>query len=368
MLILILQAASNTYPNLMILHTGKTESTYKAACNPGVDECNDLMMWTKFSRSGYVTAYGEDFRPPTLDFRKMPTDHYTRLFFLLNYLEIGNIICFGKRPAAHHVLDYAYQFVKAYQDYHFYGFFWLVTYSHDPNRIPTLLQNRLIQFFEKIKRLGANNTIIILLGDHGIRYGPQKIPVESFYDEQLPMLFMKFPRAFKKKHIAEFRSLIINQRRLITHCDLHSTLWNILKLSDDSVTIKPPEFCPQCSSLFVEKSKYRRCESMEVHTRWCSCHVLNEVDSADIAANRVPQTLLQNINRVTKRQFQLKSILRHHWFRHDFDYKNNITNYFIAMEMVQDNTQYEGVVQGHGTDYQVIEFEIISPRDEVLSC
>lgn len=374
-LVMMLQAASNTFPNLMILHTGKRASTYHLACKWGMDSCNEqLMIWSKFKKSGYFTGYGEDHFPDTysdlFEFKELPTDHYTRLLFGLGANEYGNIKCLKHKPSAHHVLDYAYQFVKAYKEENFFGFFWLSSYSHNPNHIPTLLQNALIRFFENINRLGAlNNTIVIFLGDHGIRYGPQKIPVESYYDERLPMLFMKFPRSFQERHEMEFSNLVINQHRLTSHCDLHSTLWNILKLSDRSVRIIPPEFCPQCSSLFEEKSINRRCEDMEVTARWCSCNTLQEVDSTDIAEYLVPQILLYRLVNLTgNTDLQIKSVLRHHWFRYKFDYDDNITYYLIAVQMEQNNVQYESIIKRDQMDYEIVEdIFLISPYGSFIN-
>lgn len=341
-------------------------------CRWGMDSCNDIMIWSKFRRSGYFTAYGEDRLPdtygPLMQFKELPTDHYTRPLFLLGEKVLGNVICVKNRPSAHHVLDYAYQFVKTYKEQIFFGFFWLVSYSHDPTHIPTLLENEILKFFDDINLLGVlNNTIIIFLGDHGPRYGPQKIPVESYYDERLPMLYMKFPDSFRERHKAEFRNLEINQQRLTTHCDLHSTLWNILKFSDKSVTIVPPEYCPQCGSLFEEKPIYRRCENMEVSARWCSCNTLNEVDLNDAAATIVPQTLLYNLINETKEDFQIETVIRLHWFRYDFDYKDNITYYLIAMQMLQEKKQYEGVVKRQDMKFEVLgEIDNISPRDKFV--
>lgn len=217
--------------------------------------------------------------------------------------------------------------------------------------------------------MGAlDNTIVFFLGDHGPRYGPLKRPVASYYDERLPMLFMWFPDSFRERHGAKFYNLQLNQHRLTTHCDLHSTLWSILKLSDNNVKIIPPEFCPLCTSLFEEKSIHRRCEHMNISPRYCSCHALNEVRSNDIAATVVPEIFQDKLNNNFQTSaLKIKSILRHHWFRHEYDYEDNITYYLIAVQLEQEAKQFEGIIKKHQFHFEVLdEVDEISPRDEVV--
>lgn len=330
--------------------------------------CNDFFIWSKFKLSGFVTAYGEDeLNGP---FRRViatkPTDHYTRPFFLLGTKSEDNIVCLKTKPCTNHVLDYLYQFAEAYKDEKYFGAFWMLN-NHDPIHVSTLLQNQYVRLFKKLNGLGTlNNTIIIFYGDHGVRYGPLKIPVTSYYDERLPMLYMWFPHSFRQRFKHKYHNLQLNQYRLTTHSDLHSTLWDILKLSDKNVAITPPQYCPSCGSLFEKKSKHRRCEDMGVTARWCSCDVLNNVTSTDIAATLVPEILLYRLSTDKGQEFEIKKILRHQWFRSEYDHKDNITYYVIAIQVTQADEQFEGVIKQHNLDFFVLgEIDNISPRKQV---
>lgn len=316
--------------------------------------CNHLMIWSEFKKKGYVTAYAEDSLPDTFvnygQFTEPPTDHYTRPLLLLDKKGRGNILCTRKRQTALHVLDYALQFVKAYKDTKFFGFFWLASNSHDPNNIPTLLQNGLIKFFNKLNNVGAlNNTVIVFLGDHGVRWGEMKIPVASYYDDRLPMLYMWFPYSFRERFEAEFISLQLNQHRLTTHCDVHSTLRNILKFSDETIEIKPPEACPRCGSLFEEKSMDISCDDINVSERWCSCHDLEEVHSTHKAATLVPELLLSEVNKVNPGS-QIKTILRHHRY-----YAKGMAYYVIVIEVVPSDKRYEAIIVNERSEYKLLE-------------
>lgn len=133
----------------------------------------------------------------------------------------GNILCTKNRLAALQVLDYAYQFVNAYKDQKFFGLFWLSSNSHDPNNLPTILQNDLI-FFDNLNNVGAlDKTIIFFVEDHGVRWGRMKVTGASYYDDRLPMLYMWWPYSFRKQFKEAFISLQLNQYRLATHCVLY---------------------------------------------------------------------------------------------------------------------------------------------------
>lgn len=327
----------------MITYTGiYKQNLLHDKCYGNKEVCNNLFIWNKFKSSGFVTAYGEDDSKGTLEkvITSQPTDHYTRTFFLLEKDLVGNIVCLKKRPAAYHILDYVYQLASTYENEKYFGSFWITTYSHDANQIPTLLQNRYISLFNKLDSLGAlNNTIIFFYSDHGVL----KEPAASFYDERLPMLYMWFPHSFRQRFEEKYYNLQLNQHRLTTHSDLHSTLWDILEMSNKSVTIIPPDYCANCGSLFEVKSKQRRCEDMGVTARWCSCYILNNVSSTSIA---IPEIFLNSLKCTKKKDFR---ILRHHWFQSELDRYKNIKYHVIAIE-VEDSEMnhilFEGIVKG----------------------
>lgn len=339
----------------MNLMTGTKPDTYNNACTENVERFNDLWIWSEFKKSGYVTAYGEDGLPDTFEacnkLKLPPTDHYNRPILLLDQYVRGNIRCTEYIPNAHHLLSYADQFAKAYKNEKFFGFFWMASYSHDQNHLPTPLQDRLIRFFEKLHKSGVlNRTIIIFISDHGIRWGRMKIPVASHYDDRLPMLFMWYPHSFRKRFQKEYKNLKLNQHRLTTHSDVYATLWNVLKLADNSVQIIPPESCPRCSSLFDEKSTNRRCEDINVSELWCSCHVVNEMDSTDVASRRIPEFVLSKINKGDKDY----KVLRLHWYKNKYD-KNDTKYYLIVIQVEGSNEQFEAIIKNIKSEYEVVE-------------
>lgn len=359
----------------MAVLTGKDSASSYNIGEKGMDECNKEMMWSKFKESGFVTAYGEDYLylPDTFNryggFQTPPTDHYLRPFFLTGESRSGNLICTGRYPSALHILNYTLDFMKTYRNEKFFGMFWMNTYSHNLENRPTLLEPHIIDFFKNLEANGVlENTFVIFFSDHGIRFGDARIPVESYYDERLPMFFMWVPRQFKEIYEEEYYNLISNQNRLITPYDLHLTLWNILKFSNQSVNIVNPKGCPRCKSLFQEISQHRTCADAGVDEKWCTCHNLTKSDPRDVGTNHslhLIETYLQNrtmfiktIRCMSCSPLKLKKILRHH----TYTYKkvNHKTYYVIAIMMDPGNVIFEAKVERSNNEY-----EILPPTDTI---
>ena len=66
------------------------------------------------------------------------------------------------------------------------------------------------------------NTILIFFSDHGIRFGPILRTLSGKYEERLPFMHIYVPKEWRN------RNLSINQNRLTTPFDIHSTLKHII--------------------------------------------------------------------------------------------------------------------------------------------
>lgn len=353
----------------MAFLTGRNMTTVYRKCSRTMDNCGNDIIWSKFQNSGYVTAYGEDFLrlPDTFSrhngFKIPPTNHYLRPFFLTGETRKGNLVCTKQVPSAIHSLHYALDFVNSYKNEKFFGMFWLNSYSHNLDNLPTLLDNDLTDFWNKLNSTGAlSNTFIFFLSDHGIRYGKMRTSVESYYEERLPMFFMWAPLDFQTAHAQYYYNLELNRRRLTTPYDLHVTLRNILQISSGSSMESGCEACPQCTGLFYEAIEHRTCANAGVHEKWCSCHNLVSVSHQEYGAAysiKLAVSYIQNITKAVNTTkcmkcstLQLKTVLRTH--KH-VDYLNNETSYVVAFEMSPGNVAYEASVKEDENGFHIIQ-------------
>ncbi|XP_023950355.1 uncharacterized protein LOC112054717 isoform X2 [Bicyclus anynana] len=378
------KVGDNTFPNLMAALTGHNISSIMKSCSGRMDQCNNKLIWSIYKNSGYVTAYGEDhLRLPDIfskdySFRKSPTDHYMRPFFLKEEIEINNhsLLCAGKISSGQQLLDYAINFVLTYKDDPFFGFFWMNSFSHNMNNHPEDADRMFEDFFNRLYYTGAfDNTFIIFLSDHGIRFGENRILVESYYDDRLPLLYIWPPTTFKMNYPDKLKSLLINQFRLITPYDLFDTLFEISKLADcDEVENEAAD--PNHNSIFSVISPNRTCQDVGIHDKWCSCHNLYPLDAEDAEGIRSVHFAVSHIVSVmqtikTKRcwsctHLSLKNVSRIHFY---YD-KNKINIYFVvAFSMSPMNIFYEATVLHKDSQmYLVGSVSIISPYKGFGDC
>ncbi|XP_073944215.1 uncharacterized protein isoform X2 [Choristoneura fumiferana] len=359
------KVADNTFPNLMAALSGHSMQTITEKCRDKMDQCNDLIMWSKFRQNGYVTAYGEDFLrlPDTFSkryvFNRTPTDHYIRPLFLKGETELNKtILCNGKATAGQQLLNYAADFVTTYRYDRFFGLFWINSFSHNENSRPQDADRLLENFFNKITYTGIfENTFVIFFSDHGIRFGKHRVNLESYYDERLPFLFILPPTKFREKHWGEYKALAMNQFRLITPYDLFNTLVNINRFSSckNLTTSSVANACPNCQSLFSPVNRSRRCQDVAIHDKWCSCHKLYPLDpqaqdtggmkSVMIAVYQI-QKIIKSIK--TKRcwscmKISLQRVIRVHFY---YDKSSKKSPYYVvAFTTTPGNMSYEATVK-----------------------
>lgn len=380
----------NTFPNLMAAFTGKNLSALNDYCSKKMDECNHLLIWSKFKEAGYVTAYGEDYLklPDTFHdeylFLRSPTDHYLRPLFMMGETDFRSTVCTGKQLSGQHILDFALDFAITYRQQPFFGFFWMNSFSHNPNSRPQEGDVLIENFLNRLSYTGVlENTFVILFSDHGIRFGEYRLTMESYYDERLPFLFIWSPIKFKARHPIAFKNLVTNQFRLVTPYDVHKTLMDINRLAVCNASLNNnmnvSEACPNCHSLFLTVSANRTCRDVAIHEKWCSCHKLYPLDTADPEGIRSAMHVVlyikakvQSIKTVRSKRcwvcrgLSLKKILRIHFY-----YDANKVNLYhvVAFTMTPGELSYEATVLRKGASAEIVgNVSFISPYRGLGHC
>ncbi|XP_050666553.1 uncharacterized protein LOC126966495 isoform X2 [Leptidea sinapis] len=362
----------NTFPNIVALLTGKKRSEVTKLCNNTMDTCNDIFLWSLFNKKGYYTAFGEDYLrlPDTFTlqngFKVPPTNHYPRPLFITGESLKGNLICTMKKPSAQHLLDYALDFSIAYKSNNFFGMFWLNSYSHNLQNIPTLIDRNIVNFFESMDNSGIlKNTFVFFLSDHGIRFGEARMPYESYYDERLPMLYIQVPDSFRKTHTHQYTNMVINQGRLLSPYDLYLTMSDLLH-KDAGTYIYTLDACPQCVSILKELSPDRNCADASIDAKWCTCHDMTKLPNDDkkvLLGVSAAMAIIQKKNReiiTTKctecEILRFKKVLRAHIYTDSF---NTRVYYIIVLLTTPGDLKYEVVVEKQDT------LRVIEPIDTI---
>ncbi|XP_063620155.1 uncharacterized protein LOC134792763 [Cydia splendana] len=377
------KVGDNTFPNVMATLTGHSMPIISSECQDQMDQCNKMLMWSKFQDIGYVTAYGEDFLrlPDTFSrryaFQKPPTDHYIRPLFIKGEKELNNksLVCAGKISAGQQLLDYAADFVTTYRNDRFFGFFWMNSFSHNTNSRPQDADRLLENFFNKITYTGIlENTFVIFYSDHGIRFGPRRIELESYYDERLPFFFMRPPTMFKTRRWKEYKALADNQFKLVTPYDLFNTLMNIKELSTckSMSDVSFSRGCPNCHSLFTPVKTSRTCRDAAIHDKWCSCHQLYPLDNNDVQGIKSVLLAVSHIKTLIKSiktkhcwkclDVSLKNVIRIHFY---YDGRKDNIYYVVAFTTAPGNMSYEAVVN---KSQLIGPLSVITPYKGQITC
>jgi len=221
-----------------------------------------------------------------------------------NDLSNENTYCLGARNQIQLLLNYTLKQVRAMNRYHenFITFSWGVTLSHELINEPQQadpLYHSLLRTFQDEEIL--NNTFLIFLSDHGLRFGDFLLSEQGRIEGKLPALFFVAPDWFRHKYSSAMRNLRDNQNRLLTTLDIHATLLDLADLSqiEDEViaarsnNIKTEE---KGISLFLPLPDNRSCQEASIPEEFCSCEHLKEVDVSLPEVGRVAQFIVDEIN------------------------------------------------------------------------
>lgn len=220
-------------------------------------------------------------------FTKKPTTWYLRPFFLA-YTERyrHNYLC-----KAHQTLHFVKEFNEMFPDFAKFSLFLIAGICHDsPNKMQ-LVDEQIVDLIKYFKATG--NTMFIVFGDHGPRYGDLRQYVQGKMEERLPFFSLTLPEFFKSKHPKEFNALKANSKILTSHFDIYSTFLHMLSYP------KLPEKQRFGQSLFTRINPARRtCTSAGVPEHYCPCLSYTAIDSTDRDVLEIAKAVVKKINTI----------------------------------------------------------------------
>ncbi|KAK3100742.1 hypothetical protein FSP39_024527 [Pinctada imbricata] len=273
--------------------TGKTEQELPSALKRAKEKRfidSFPWIWNEYRQRGYVTSFCEDFPNAgmftyrLMGFKDKPTDHFMRPFYLEvhkmeNENPISNLIdmtfwtardklCIGSKRKSEVFMNYVKQLYAVHRSKPKFTIGFLGDMSHDDQNKVETADVDLVNLLKHLQLSGnLNNTILILMSDHGARYKEVRAELQGKYEERMPFFGFAFPSWFKHKYPQEYYNFRTNTERLSTPFDIHSTLLKILSLDD----IKSVDQSERGISLFTEIPKSRTCHEAGIPIHWCAC-------------------------------------------------------------------------------------------------
>ena len=188
---------------------------------------------------GYSTALIEDdpyftlFNYESKGFLKgSPTSFYPRPFWLHMYQnhDTSNLCLNEQIPKIEILLNQTKAFIKANSEKSipYFSFTFSIEVTHNDFNTAQLVDSHISHFIESIRN-SLNNTILIVMGDHGTRFGPGLTTTIGHIEERMPLFAIHLAKQLLEKypHLQYF--LNENNDKLINWLDLHQLLTDIVE-------------------------------------------------------------------------------------------------------------------------------------------
>ncbi|KOX67951.1 hypothetical protein WN51_07931 [Melipona quadrifasciata] len=372
------KVADNTYPNLVPVLSGLSESELHDLCwqnkNKPFDDCP--FIWKNFSASGYRTGFGEDACGMTIfnylkrGFRTQPTDYYLRPFCIASEKDIGNThklnanLCVGTRKTFENLLDYAKKIALQFHRDPYFAMIWQASLTHDFFNYPQLGD---ISYYNLITHLSnerlLNQTALIVMSDHGMRWGSFRQTYQGRMEDSLPFVFIVLPRWWREKYQIAWANFRRNTRSLTTAFDLHETLIDMLhsesleesRLKARFKAMPKNDNLPRGISWFLPIPDYRTCSMAGIASHWCMCHNSYDVPLEDEGLRDKAVFLVSELNNMLKKFVQcavlkLKEIKAAKAWKGEEGEKSQLVDYTITIQTEPGDAIFEGTIRYRSED------------------
>ncbi|XP_055635031.1 uncharacterized protein LOC129774949 [Toxorhynchites rutilus septentrionalis] len=275
------------------------------------------MVWDEYEKYGYVTGFNEDvphigtFSYRLNGFDVQPTDHYMRTYYLAidSYLSYYKKLCVGAQPRHKVMLDYTKEFMLSYPSNPRFVFSFHGELSHDSINQVGVADTDITNWLVELKQSGLlNNTILIMMSDHGNRFAEVRNTLQGKQEERLPFFGFVFPEWFQKQYSEQYANFRSNLNRLVTPFDVHETLQDVLNLQNMNAKQRPTH--SRAISLFEEIPSNRSCAEAYIEPHWCAClnwETIEDTSSEEVF--RSAMAIVDFINKYTERHRSLCATL-----------------------------------------------------------
>ncbi|XP_063891375.1 uncharacterized protein LOC110373065 [Helicoverpa armigera] len=282
--------ADDTFRNMIPVLVGMNNSELKTTCWtsrwPTLDSCP--FIWERFKDVGYYTALVEDtsrfgmFNYRKSGFRGRPTDYYLHPFIHetenLNKYNQNLSACMGDKYYFEVLLNYVRKLTTTLKNSKLFGLFWETSMSHYNLVDPIIMDAAYVKLIKEKEKDGyLNDTILIILSDHGLDIGGIRFTKQGQIEQRLPFVFIVVPPSFRKQYRFAYHNLKVNKGRLTTAFDIHKTLIDLIEmeaLTEREILRRSTEYYTHDRgiSLFLKIPRNRTCQMAGISDKWCSCY------------------------------------------------------------------------------------------------
>ncbi|XP_015587681.1 uncharacterized protein LOC107264194 isoform X2 [Cephus cinctus] len=271
-------------------------------------------IWNKYKESGYITGFMEDdqktgtFTYRLKGFKEQPTDHYMKTFYMAAtpYFKYYNRYCMSGTPRHLVMMNYITTIFNTYQNHPKFVFGFHGELSHDSYNDIGVADDHMHKWIKDLYETGhLNNTVLIIMSDHGHRFAEIRNTLQGKLEERLPFFSFTFPSWFKQVHPRAYANFVYNTQHLTTPFDVHRTLERILNFE----TPKEGDRSQRAISLFDKIPLERTCSDAFIEPHWCACLSWEEIATNDPIILAAAQYFIQFLNSYTEEHRHICELL-----------------------------------------------------------
>ncbi|XP_033725509.1 uncharacterized protein LOC117315431 [Pecten maximus] len=357
----------NTFPNIIPMMLGIP-----------VQEMNDSLMfydnypfiWKDFKKAGYVTLMGQDGTSMAVyhylrkGFRQAPVDYYMRPYILGMERTNSDGLCSGNKLILQGIFDKLADFITTYHDVPKFTFTFINDPTHSSPNGLGIVDLPLKRTLSDLHTRGLlNNTLLLIFGDHGSRYGPIRKSFQGRLEESLPAFYVSLPRWFREEHSDLYENLKENRDKLTSNVDVYATLHDIIELGKGHVT--PRVTGKYGTSLLRNISRGRTCADLKIPPNYCMCQSSNySYSNKSKIAYNISQRVVKEINIMLLNVSHLctnltLSTIRHVWslgrrFKNEVKHFSTKIYFVVQFTVLPSHADFEATVRYFKGEFSLI--------------
>lgn len=179
--------------------------------------------------------------------------------------------------------------------------------SHDDLNTVALADDDFAAHLQRMRDKGhLNNTLLIVMADHGHRFAKLRETHQGQLEERLPFFSIVLPPAFREgRGKVAWANLKANAQRLTTPFDIHATLMDILSWPTNKQLKEVGDTAQRSLSLWRPIPLERTCAEAGIEPHWCTCLQWESAEGHDEDVNTVARAVVQVINDETEPERKL---------------------------------------------------------------
>ncbi|KAK7106027.1 uncharacterized protein [Littorina saxatilis] len=272
------KVGENTFPNVFAMLTGTTPEKVGWNLMENMDRQGFRFLWEDFADEGFRTLFDEEdpysnmFTYAKKGFVDQPTHYYARTVETAkedSKLFSHHGSCFKGVANDLILMNHVKEFCRLFRHNPYFAILWLSPSTHDQLNGGSRVDGYHEKFLsELLKEQLLNNTLLVFMSDHGIRFGDFRNTPMGKFEEMRPFLFLVFPEWFIQAYPHLMDNVKNNAARMTTPLDLHFTLRDVLFLNnvDNSNYIGEHGI-----SFFKKIPENRTCVDAGIPLPYCVC-------------------------------------------------------------------------------------------------